>query len=67
MQFNCEIEIQFPIVRKSDIIEEELKRIDGKMRPKLMYLIKYALEIMLGSKGVYEFSLDDSFAFIRVR
>lgn len=47
MQFNCEIEIQFPIVRKSDIIEEEMKRIDGKMRPKLMYLTKYALEIML--------------------
>lgn len=67
MQFNCEIEIQFPIVRKSDIIEEALKRIDDKMRPKLMYLIKYALEIMLGSKGVYEFSFDDSFAFIRVR
>lgn len=49
MQINCEIEIQFPIVHKTDIIiiEAELKRIDDKMRPKLMYLIKYALEIML--------------------
>lgn len=49
MQSNCEIEIQFPIIHKMDIIEAELKRIDDKMRPKLVYIIKHALEIMLGS------------------